>query len=138
MAKIDPKISEGWAPVYTDRAIYHDIKARARLMRQNPTLAEDILWRRLRRKQVGNLRFRRQHPIGRFIVDFYCAEAKLVIEVDGSVHNEPGHDEYDAERQAFLEELGLNVLRFENTQVLRETDAVVEVIAEQAKWIMEG
>ena len=133
-----PRKKEGWVYSHTDRAIYHDIKLRAKHMRENPTVAEDILWQRLRRKQVGGFHFRRQHPIGRFIVDFYCADAKLVIEVDGSVHNEPGHDEYDAERQAFLEELGLKVLRFENTQVLRETDAVVEVIAEQAKWIMEG
>ena len=123
---------------HTDRAIYHDIKLRAKHMRENPTVAEDILWQRLRRKQVGGFHFRRQHPIGRFIVDFYSAKARLVIEVVGEIHDMSEQAEYDAERQAFLEELGLKVLRFENTQVLRETDAVVEVFAEQAKWIMEG
>jgi very-short-patch-repair endonuclease len=76
------------------------------------------------------LRFRRQHSIGRCIVDFYCAEAKLVIEVDGPVHNQPGYDEYDTDRRRFLQSLGLTVLRFSNAQVLRETDAIVEVIAE--------
>ena len=88
---------------YTNRAINRDIKERARLMRTNLTPAENILWQRLRRKQVGDLRFRRQHPIGRFIVDFYCAEARLVIEVDGEIHDEPGHTEYDEERQRFLQ-----------------------------------
>lgn len=115
---------------YTDRAINQDIKERARLMRKNLTAAESILWQRLRRKQVGGLRFRRQHPIGRFIVDFYCAEARLVIEVDGEIHDEPGHTESDEDRQRFLQALGLRVLRFRNAQVTRETDAVVAVIAE--------
>lgn len=115
---------------YTDRAISRDIKERARLLRKNQTHAEQILWKRLRRKQVGGLRFRRQHPVGHFIVDFYCAEAKLAVEVDGSVHDQPGHDEYDEDRQAFLQALGLTVLRFTNAQVIRQTDAVVDVIAE--------
>ena len=123
---------------YTDRAIHRDINERARKLRKNLTPAEDVLWQRLRRKQVGGLRFRRQHPIGRFIVDFYCAEAKLVIEVDGSVHRQPGHDEYDADRQLFLEHLGLKVLRFENAQVLQETDAIVEAIAEELLRIADG
>ena len=99
-------------------------------MRKNPTPAEHLLWQRLRHKQVAGLRFRRQHPINRFIVDFYCAEARLVIEVDGSIHAAPEQAEYDADRQMFLDQLGLQVLRFSNTQVLTETDAVLEVIAE--------
>ena len=98
-------------------------------MRKNLTSAEDLLWQRLRRKQVGGLRFRRQHPIGRFIVDFYCAEARLVIELDGPVHHQPGHDEYDADRQEFLEQLELKVIRFDNAQVLHQTDDVLETIA---------
>ena len=115
---------------YTDRAISLDIKERARIMRKNLTPAENILWQRLRKKQFGGLRFRRQHPIGRFIVDFYCAEARLVVEVDGAVHDEAGHAEYDEDRQRFLQALGLRVLRFSNAQVINETDAVLEVIAE--------
>ena len=115
---------------FTDRAIYRDLKERARSMRKNPTRAEDALWQRLRKRQVNGFHFRRQHPIGRFIVDFYCAEAKLAVEVDGAVHNEPGHDEYDDARQEFLEALGLRVLRFDNAEVVSETDGVVSVIAE--------
>ncbi len=126
-------MNKGWAHTHTDREIYDDIKERARFMRQNPTRAEVILWQRLRGKQIDGFRFRRQHPINRFIVDFYCAEARLVIEVDGAVHDEPGHAEYDEDRERFLQALGLTVLRFGNAQVLRETDAVVEVIAE-AVW----
>ena len=130
MAESDPKTFDGWAHTHTDRAIYHDINERARFMRQNPTPAERILWRRLRHKQVGGFRFRRQHPIGQFIVDFYCATARLVIEIDGSIHDAPEQREYDAARQAHLEEIGLRVLRFSNAEVINETDAVVEIIAE--------
>ena len=88
---------------FTDRALYRDLKMRARLMRKHPTPAEAILWERLRHRRVCGFHFRRQHPVVRYIVDFYSAEAKLVIEIDGSVHDEPGHGEYDGERQALLE-----------------------------------
>ena len=116
------------ASTHTDRAIYDDIKERALLMRQNPTPAEAVLWKRLRRKQIRGLHFRRQHPINRFIVDFFCPAARLVIEIDGSVHNDPGQREYDQDRQQFLEQAGFKVLRFTNEQTLRETDAVIEAI----------
>ena len=118
-------------PRYTNRAIHRDIKERARHMRQHPTVAEAILWQRLRHKRVGGFRFRRQHPIGRFIVDFYCAEKKLVVEVDGETHSQLGSEEYDSQRQLFLQHMGLKVLRFANEQVIGETDAVVEAIAEE-------
>lgn len=115
---------------YTNRAIYRDMKERARHMRKNPTPAEAILWARLRKRQVKGFQFRRQHPIVRFIVDFYCAEAKLVVEVDGSVHDQPGHEKYDVEREQFLEKLGLRVLRFSNAKVVTETDAAINAISE--------
>ncbi len=118
-----------WVPTQTDRAIYDDIKLRARHMRKNPTLAEKLLWNRLRNKQVKGHRFRRQHPIDRFIVDFYCRDAGLVIEVDGSVHDSPESSEYDAGRQELLEQRGLTVLRFSNAQVIHETDSVLNAIA---------
>ena len=117
-------------PRYTNRPIYRDMKERARHMRKNPTPAEAILWARLRKRQVKGFQFRRQHPIVRFIVDFYCAEAKLVVEVDGSVHDQPWHEEYDVERQQFFEKLGLRVLRFTNAQVVAETEAVIDAISE--------
>ena len=99
-------------------------------MRKNPTQAEKLLWQKLRAKQVAGLRFRRQHPIGSFIVDFYCAESRLVIEVDGLIHDRPGYDEHDIQRQEFLEGLGLRVIRFTNAEVLNSTDSVLSKIIE--------
>ena len=126
----DRDSTERRIPRYTNRAIYRDMKERARSMRKFPTQAEAVLWKRLRKRKMKGFRFRRQHPIVRFIVDFYCAEAKLVVEVDGSVHDEPGYEEYDADRKQFLESLGLRVIRFTNAEVVADTDTVVGVIAD--------
>jgi len=96
-------------------------------MRAAPTVSERKLWTRLRKKQVG--RFRRQHIIQTFIIDFYCPAAKLVIEVDGDIHL--GSKEYDEERDKFLQALGYNVLRIRNMQVEQDIDQVIGLIAEQ-------
>ncbi|MYD10533.1 MAG: endonuclease domain-containing protein [Chloroflexi bacterium] len=118
-----------WIPTHTNREAYDDIKLRARLMRKQPTPAEKILWRRLRDKQVYGYKFRRQHPIDRFIVDFYCRESGLVIEVDGSVHDSSEAREYDDARQEFLEHRGLTVLRFSNAQVLNDVNSVLHTVS---------
>ncbi len=98
----------------------------ARRMRRKPTKAEKALWQKLRRRQLGDYKFRRQHPIGNFIVDFYCAETQLIVEVDGDVH---AHQEAkDAERSADLEVQGYRVIRFWNGQVLQEMDSVLTMI----------
>lgn len=94
-------------------------------MRADPTPAENHLWQRLRRKSLG-VKFRRQQVIDRFIVDFYCAEARLIIEVDGIIHEYTQAE--DAIRQAFLESLGFRVLRFTNGEVFQQTDGVLEQI----------
>ena len=99
-------------------------------MRKRPTRAEMMLWQRLRGKRMRGFRFRRQQPIDRFIVDFYCRQARLVVEVDGSSHRAQEAAEYDEQRTRFLNDLGLSVLRFSNEQVLYETDAVMNSIAE--------
>ena len=99
-------------------------KFAAREMRNNPTPTEALLWERLRRKQLG-VRFRRQHSIDRFIVDFYCAEAALVIEVEGGVHERPNAD---AERRAMLEARGLRVLRVPVEALACDLDGVVRQI----------
>ncbi|MCY4064408.1 MAG: endonuclease domain-containing protein [Chloroflexi bacterium] len=117
---------------HTERAIYGDIEDRARSMRKSPTPAEEKLWRRIRKKQVSGYRFRRQYAISRYITDFYCPEAKLAIELDGDIHGAKGQAEYDEDRQLYLEELGLSVLRFTNDQVINNTDAVVDIIR---KWL---
>ena len=99
-------------------------------MRRAPTQAEGRIWKHLRSGKLGGLKFRRQHPVGRFIVDFYCVSAGLVVEVDGPIHDEQA--DADAERQLYLEAMGLRVLRFSNDEALRNTFAVLDVSAEAA------
>src|SRR5690349_2542855 len=111
----------GWIHTHTLKEVYDKTKFLAREMRANPTPAENHLWRRIRNQQVLGYKFRRQHTIDRFIVDFYCTEARLVIEVDGSIHEE--QQEADQLRTEFLESLGLRVLRFTNAEVLQYADA---------------
>ena len=108
---------------------YHKkLKQPARLLRMNMTDAEQKLWYYLRRKQVLGVQFYRQKPLLAFIVDFYCPAAKLVIELDGSQHLAAKHQFKDQQRDDALAKLGLWVLRFDNRQVLLETDAVLVVI----------
>ncbi len=104
------------------------LKPRARNLRREMTDAEQLLWWHLRRKQIGGVQFYRQKPIGNYIVDFYAPRAKIVIEVDGSQHHEPRAIEADVERDEFLSRLELNILRFNNLQVLRETESVLDMI----------
>ena len=100
--------------------LYEKLILVARQMRREPTKGEKLLWQHLRRHQMLDLNFRRQHPLDRFILDFYCSEISLVIEVDGPVHQYS--QEEDALRTDFLESLGLKVIRFTNEQVIEFTD----------------
>ena len=109
------------------------LKPLARELRKNQTGAEELLWSRIRRKQILGVQFKRQKPIGKYIVDFYGVEAKLVIELDGSQHFEPDARAYDFERTQFLESQGLKVIRFDNLQVLNELESVMEKIYEMVK-----
>lgn len=99
---------------------------RAREMRKEPTKPEATLWQRLRRKQLNGYKFRRQHVMGRFIVDFYCHEKRLIIEVDGDSHLH--QREYDAIRTAWLESQGNRVIRFWNSEVTQNMDGVLTKI----------
>ena len=98
---------------------------RARVLRNEPTDCERKLWQFLRMRQLSGFRFRRQVPIGRYIADFACIEAKLVVEVDGGQHQ---GSEHDLRRDAELVRQGFRVLRFWDNQVLQETEAVLEEI----------
>ena len=91
------------------------------------THAETVLWKQLRARRFAELKFRRQHPIGRFIVDFYCARYRLVIEIDGEVHR--GQVARDAARTAWLRARGYVVIRFENRQIEQDLDHVLGRIA---------
>ena len=99
---------------------------RARQLRQPLTPAEALLWRALRGRQANGLKFRRQHPIGPYVADFYCAQAQLVIEIDGASHL--GQEEYDQARTAWLESQGYRVVRYTNSEVQENIAAVLENI----------
>ena len=104
------------------------LKPYSRNLRSNMTDAEQLLWSKLRRKQILGVQFYRQKPVAGFIVDFYCAAVNLVIELDGSQHAEPEQHIKDKERDHKLKTLGLDVLRFNNHQVLTELAAVMDVV----------
>ncbi len=101
--------------------------AKARKLRNNPTDAERALWQQLRLRQFGDYKFRRQQPLGPYIVDFVCLEKRLIVEVDGGQHGE--HTVYDAKRNTWLEAQGFRVLRFWNHEILQQIEAVKETIA---------
>ena len=103
------------------------LKTYARDLRCRQTDAEQCLWQRLRRDQLG-VRFLRQRPLGSYIVDFYAPTARLVIELDGGQHFEAANLDRDAKRDTWLSSQGLKVLRFDDRQVLTETEAVLEAI----------
>jgi very-short-patch-repair endonuclease len=104
-----------------------------RTLRRNQTDAERKLWARLRELRVIGLRFRRQHAIGKYIVDFVCLEKKLVLEIDGGQHNETPSIQKDAERTRWLESEGYHILRFWNNDVLMNTNGVLDEISEALK-----
>ncbi len=103
---------------------------RARALRAAGTEAEHRLWARPRDRQLSGVKFRRQHPIGPYITDFFCLEACLVIELDGSQHSDPQAREADEQRTQYLESQGYTVLRFWNDEVSNNIDGVLERIAE--------
>ena len=100
----------------------------AKELRKDETKAEKILWSRLNRNQILGLQFRRQHPINIFIADFYCAKIKLVIEIDGSIHDITEYQEHDRGRSEILNDFGITVIRFTNEQIIEEIDSTVEQI----------
>src|SRR5256885_553821 len=96
----------------------------AKRLRQNATTAERRLWRILRNKQFDGLRFRRQQPIGPYVVDFYCSAAQVVIELDGGQHADGAHPARDSRRTDWLQSRGYRVLRFWNSDILNESEAL--------------
>jgi very-short-patch-repair endonuclease len=100
-----------------------------RRLRANQTSAEQLLWLKLRSKQIHGLKFRRQHEIGSYIVDFFCPERNLVIEIDGDVHATETHQINDLEREKHLKSLGLQVIRYTHDQVINNLDGVLEDLA---------
>ena len=101
-----------------------------RELRQELTQAEKILWAELRNRKLNGLKFRRQHPIDKFVLDFYCHERKLAIELDGSIHDVKLNKEYDEARTAMLGGLGIYTLRFRNDEVINNIESVLRKINE--------
>ena len=100
---------------------------RARQLRKSMSLPEGMLWKILKQKPLG-LKFRRQHPAGPYVVDFYCHEARTIIEIDGISHDMGDRPDRDAERDKHFAERGLRVIRIAATEVLRDVEAVAEAI----------
>lgn len=115
----------------TSTHIFHygakpEIFDRARQLRKDSTEAEEKLWKRLRNRKFEGLKFRRQHPINQFIVDFYCHEKRLVVEVDGGIHNDIEVKERDEGREAELQNFGLRIIRFKNEEIMNDMKQVLE------------
>ena len=110
-------------------------RVRARELRQVSPDAERAIWQRLRSRQLGGFKFRRQHPVGLFFADFACIEVGLIVELDGSQHVEPDAMQADEARSASLRQAGFHVLRFDNRQALLDTQAVLQVIHD---WLVAG
>ena len=101
-----------------------------RELRQTSTDAESLLWDRLRDRQLLGFKFRRQHQIGKYVADFYCHKASLVIECDGGVHSRAQAWHHDQNREIYMSALGLRTLRFTNEEVLNETERILSEISD--------
>ncbi|MDP4261820.1 MAG: endonuclease domain-containing protein [Bacteroidota bacterium] len=99
-------------------------------LRHSETEAEKKLWQLLRNRQVKQKKFRRQHAIDNYVLDFYCHECRLAIELDGGIHDLKENRQYDAARKSVLSEYGITVIRFRNEQIMEEVEKVLEKIAE--------
>lgn len=109
-----------------------DLFVKAKELRRTETEAERLLWVRLHKNQLLGLQFRRQHPINRFIADFYCPKIKLVIEVDGGIHEIPEHQAYDIGRSEILNDFGIKVIRFTNEQIFQDIENVIKNVENNA------
>ncbi|MGD1945007.1 MAG: endonuclease domain-containing protein [Croceivirga sp.] len=110
-----------------------ELRENRKELRRHLTSAEAFLWKHLQQKKLEGKKFRRQHSIDSFIVDFYCAAEKLIIELDGEVHSNPITEERDAKRDAYLNRLGYKVIRFENKMVFEHLSSVLQEIKDSFK-----
>jgi len=110
-----------------------ELSERRRELRRNMTAAEAFLWSHLKSRKLNGKRFTRQHSIGNYIADFYCASERLIIELDGEVHQSPNAMEYDAKRTSYFEEMNYKVIRFENKMVFDKFQSVIMEIKDNFK-----
>lgn len=109
------------------------LKGYRKELRNNMTKAESYLWKALKRKQLNERKFRRQHSIGNYIVDFYYPSENLIVELDGEVHMNTVNQDYDFKRSVFLKSKGFKLLRFENKVVFENLDMVLDAIRKEFK-----
>ena len=112
--------------------VLHSVRADAKRLRHHPTLPEGLLWRALRGRKAAGLKFRRQHPIGPFVLDFYCVEIALCVEVDGGSHSLGDRARQDQRRDAWLADKDIRTLRISARLVLGDVDDAVRTIVEAA------
>jgi len=124
-----------WKMEEIEKSMYYGAKPAtfeaARLLRKKMTHPEKLLWEKLKHKQINGLRFRRQHPIDFFIADFYCHAAKLVVEIDGEIHE--GKKDYDDGRLAGMEKYLIRVIRFTNKEVENNIEQVINLIEDETR-----
>ncbi len=112
-----------------------EIFIRAKELRKNMTKAEKLLWQELNGKKFGSYKFRNQHPISKFIIDFYCHKKRLGIEIDGAIQNTKGHKFNDNDRTGILNDFGITILRFKNEEVFNDLEKVKSEILKICKEI---
>tara|TARA_R110000751_G_scaffold210384_1_gene314105 strand:+ start:17098 stop:17499 length:402 start_codon:yes stop_codon:yes gene_type:complete len=127
---------------YHDQSMWkgasHELFDIARILRKNMTEAETKLWDNLKGNKLRGLKFRPQHPIHIFIVDFYCHQLKLVIEVDGGYHEKENQKVLDIERSDTLKELGLHIIRYTNSEILDDMEKVLDKINSEINFLLRS
>jgi very-short-patch-repair endonuclease len=127
-----------WGSSDRVRGSWPETEEAAGVMRRVPTLAEERLWQALRGRKLAGLKFRRQHPLGPFILDFYCPSCHLVVELDGQVHEDSEQEARDTARTLHLRQFGLHVIRFSNHTVLTQLGSVLNRIQETAAALSQA
>ncbi len=112
------------------RRIPKHVKQLAVELRKNQTIAEQIIWSKIRNKKLGGFRFTRQYSIGRYIADFYCSKANKIVEIDGKVHEERDRKEYDKIREEVIKTHGIKIIRFTNDEIVSNLEEVLRRLLE--------
>lgn len=107
-----------------------ELRERRQVLRRNMTQPEIVLWMKLKRKQIDGHRFRRQYSVASYVMDFYCPDLRLAIEIDGASHDRPNAKEYDQEREEQINQLGITIIRFTNSQIETKLEEVMQYIRE--------